>query len=203
MKFRHKTFALKCLAVVVIGASAQHKMIFALSPQQAGGRPKPSPAAPPSSDVVPAQFFGDYVPATGTCDSPVRFQVEGTKVTLINGKDSATFGDLAIPTSYFGPDYSGISTVLVPEINGNDPPFNVYFNYNEKKGVTWVDIYTPGPASPHAVLAAMQTAHKKLAERFPLNQMPLKKCAPGNRTVGAAPGPTGAPKAPVSAGQKK
>jgi hypothetical protein len=144
---------------------------------------KSSQAQPSSPDIVPAEFIGDWVPSKDTCKSPLRFRAGGKQLTLINGQDQATFGDLAIPTSYFGPDYNGISTVVVPEISGNDPPFNVFFNHDEKKGVTLVDIYTETPLSKNAVLAAMQMAHKKLAQRFPLNAIPLKKCPSNSGTT--------------------
>ena len=137
-----------------------------------------APAAKQTPDVVPAEFIGDWVPAKGTCDSPVRFRAEGNRFTLINGKDSQSYGNLFMSASYFGPDYSGISKVVVPDSDTNDPPFMVFFNHDEKKGVALLDIYTAGPISPHAVLAAQQMAHKKLAQRFlPLNNNPLKKCA--------------------------
>ncbi|MEW5977629.1 MAG: hypothetical protein AB1898_17685 [Acidobacteriota bacterium] len=146
-----------------------------------------------AQNVVPAEFVGDWVPAKGGCESPVRFRVEGNRFTLINGRDSAVYGNLHLSASYFGPSYSGISQVIAPEINSDDPPFLAYFNYEEKKGVTLLDIYTEAPLSPHAVLAAQQMAHKKLAQRFPLNQIALKKCAAGAQTVAPAANRQGQP----------
>lgn len=152
-----------------------------------------TPAAKQVPDVVPAEFIGDWVPAKVTCDSTVRFRAEGTRFTLINGKDSQSYGNLFMSASYFGPDYSGISKVVVPDSDTNDPPFMAFFNYDEKKGVALLDIYTAGPVSPHAVLAAQQMAHKKLAQRFPpLNNNPLKKCA----AAGASPITPGASATP-------
>jgi len=158
-----------------------------------------APAAQQSQDVVPAEFIGDWVPAKGTCDSPVRFRAGGNRFTLINGKDSASYGDLHMSASYFGPDYSGISKVVMPDSNANEPPFLAFFNHEEKKGVTWLDIHTEGPLSPHAPMAAIQMAHKKLAQRFPLNQMPLKKCAVAN----AAARPAGGQPAPAQVAQRQ
>lgn len=170
-------------------------LAVAISPQL--GAPPPvatsvaqrqsSPNAQPAQDVVPAEFIGDWVPASGTCDSPARFRAGGNRFTLINGKDSASYGDLFMSASYFGPDYSGISKVVVPDSNTNDPPFMVFFNADDKKGATKLDIYTEGPVSPHAALAAMQMAYKKLAQRFPLNAIPLKKCASSGANL-IAPG---------------
>jgi hypothetical protein len=171
-------------ALALLSVHLQVQRLFA----QAAGR---------NVDVVPAEFIGDWVPAKGTCDSPVRFRAAGNQFTLINGKDVASYGNLSMAASYFGPEYSGISKVVVPDSADNDPAFMAFFNYEEKKGVTWLDIHTAGPVSPHAVLAAMQMKHKKLAQRFPLNQIPLKKCAGGGaqtevstaRPAGSQPAP--------------
>jgi hypothetical protein len=157
-----------------------------------------TPAAKQSPDVVPAEFIGDWVPAKGTCDSTVRFRAEGNRFTLINGKDSQSYGNLFMSASYFGPDYSGISKVVVPDSDTNDPPFMVFFNADEKKGVTKLDIYTEGPVSPHAALAAQQLAHKKLAQRFsPLNNNPLKKCV-GSSASTTTPAGSPPPRKPPS-----
>ena len=52
----------------------------------------------------------------------------------------------------------------------------MFFNADEKKGVTGVSIYTEmsGPMNPQ--LAAIQAAAKNLAARFPLSDVPLRKC---------------------------
>lgn len=129
-----------------------------------------------AQDKVPAQFQGDWVPATAGCDSAVRFRVTESKMTLINGADKAEYGDLGTTASYFGDSYQGISVVFLPELNGGNPPFTIFFNADEKKGVTKVDIYTymPGPLNAPGKVA--QAAAKKLATRFPVNKIPLKKC---------------------------
>ena len=129
-----------------------------------------------AADVIPAEFHGDWVPQAAACDSAVRFRVAGGTVTLINGKDSETFDDIALPTQYFGPDYTGISVVAVPEISSSEPPFQVFFNWNEKKGETQVHIYQEMPGQPHPAYAAVIAAAKKRAERFPLNMTTLKRC---------------------------
>ena len=125
---------------------------------------------------IPKEFHGDWVPAAGTCDSPARFRVSEDKVTLIQGKDSASFGDIAIPTSYFGPDYTGPSVVVIPEFESGNSPFTVYFNVDDKMGVAQLDIYEPisGPKNPQ--IEAIQAPSKALAKRFPLHRVALKHC---------------------------
>ena len=129
-----------------------------------------------AQDKVPAQFQGDWVPATAACDSAVRFRVTESKMTLINGADKAEYGGLGTTASYFGDSYQGISVVFLPELNGGNPPFTVFFNADEKKGVTKVDIYTYMPGPLNAPGKISQAAAKKLAMRFPINKAPLKKC---------------------------
>lgn len=97
-------------------------------------------------------------------------------MTLINGKDSAPYGDIGIARTFFGPDYQGISVVAMPEIDGGNSPFTVYFSADEKKGVTKLEIYQEIKGPQNAQLEAIQAAAKKLSERFPLNSIPLKKC---------------------------
>jgi hypothetical protein len=132
-----------------------------------------------AQDKVPAQFQGDWVPATAACTSLVRFRVAESSMTLINGKDTATYGDLGTTASYFGPEYNGISVAFLPELNSGNPPFTVFFNADEKKGVTKVDIFTEMPGPMNAPGRALQAAAKKLATRFPVNKIPLKKCPRG------------------------
>ena len=129
------------------------------------------------AEGIPAEFQGDWVPASATCDSPSRFIVTETRMNLVNGADAQSYGDIAIARTFFGPDYQGISVVCMPEFNSGNPPFTVYFNADEKKGTTRVEIYQEikGPGNPQ--VDAIQAAAKELAERFSLNQMPLKKCA--------------------------
>lgn len=127
--------------------------------------------------AIPAQFQGDWVPQAATCDgAPVRFRVATTTMTLINGKDSQTWGNVALPSGYFGPEYQGISVVALPDFDGSQP-FTVYFNVDEKKGVTRVEIYTPMAGKLNPAVAKLQAAAKQLATRFPVNNVPLKKCA--------------------------
>jgi hypothetical protein len=124
---------------------------------------------------IPAQFRGDWVAQTATCQSPVRFRVAETTMTLVNAQDSQTWGDVALPSGYFGPDYNGISVVAIADFEGSQP-FTVFFNADEKKGIARVDIYTEMGRSPNPAVAKLQAAAKALATRFPLNGLPLKKC---------------------------
>jgi hypothetical protein len=130
-----------------------------------------------AEDQIPVEFRGDWVPAKATCQSPLRFRIAETRMTLVNGKDSASYGDIGITHTYFGPEYQGISFVAIPELNSGNSPFTVFFNADEKKGVTRVDIYQEIKGPMNAQLKAIQQAAKKLAERFPLNSVALKKCS--------------------------
>ena len=132
------------------------------------------PGVPQST--VPAQFHGDWVPQKATCEAaPARLRVAAGNLTLINGKDTQTYGGLGVPTSYFGPDYRGISVVAIADFEGAQP-FTVYFNHEEKKGVTRVEIYVPMPGPANPQVAKIQSAAKALAARFPVNNVPLKQC---------------------------
>ena len=79
---------------------------------------------------------------------------------------------------YFGPDYRGISAVAIAELD-KDAPVQMVFNYNEKKGVAQAELASPITGNVNAVGKALNArlAKLNLVKRFPLNQMPLKKCA--------------------------
>lgn len=130
-----------------------------------------------AEETMEAELQGDWVAEKATCESPVRFRVAETRMTLINGKDSASYGDIGIARTFFGPDYAGISVAAMPELNSGNSPFTVYFNADEKKGVTKLEIYQEIKGPQNAQLKAIQAAAKKLSERFPLNNIPLKQCA--------------------------
>ena len=75
-----------------------------------------------ASAQVPAEFHGDWVSARATCDAAVRFRVEAAKFTLINGKDTQSFGGIEMAgPSYFGPEYNGIQAVAISEFEGDQP----------------------------------------------------------------------------------
>jgi hypothetical protein len=124
---------------------------------------------------IPAEFRGDWVPQTANCNSPLKLAVTETTLSLVNGTDTQSWGNVGLPTTFFGPDYNGISVVALPDFDGSQP-FTVYFNADEKKNVTKVSIYTEAPVLKNPELAKMQAAAKHLANRFPLNDAPLKRC---------------------------
>lgn len=111
---------------------------------------------------VPPDFLGDWVPATRSCQSDLRFRVEPSAVVLINGAQSKSFGNLDFCYSCEGgAKYNGKVVWLLPEFGGKDePPFTAYFNAGEKVGVVKLDF---------------QDAEVK--RLFPLHQVPLKRCA--------------------------
>ncbi len=136
-------------------------------------------ARPGAEDLLPPEFRGEWVPASGDCRSTLRFNVAAQTVTLVNGQDRASYGDVAIAHSFLGPDYRGISVIAIPEFASETTPFTIVFNADEVKGRTRLDIYqeTTAPANPR--VAAIQAAAKKLAGRFPLHGAALKKCPAG------------------------
>ena len=132
-------------------------------------------AALAAQATIPLEFHGDWVPTGRGCQSPVKLRVAAATLTLVNGTDSQTWGNVGVPASFFGHDYEGISVVALPDFDATQP-FTVYFNAEERKGVTKVSIYTEmrGPMNPQ--LAKLQADAKKLASRFPLNDAPLERC---------------------------
>ena len=140
----------------------------------------PEPGSPGASaqDLVPAEFHGEWVAEQASCDSEVRFYVAESRLWLVNAHDTASYGDIAIAHSFFGPEYAGISVVAMPEFNSGEPPFTVYFNADEQRGVTKVTIYEEiqNPARI-PLLEAIQSRAKALADRFPLNGLPLRRCS--------------------------
>ena len=111
-----------------------------------------------AQDPVPDDQAGTWVPAKGGCDSPLRLILLGSQATLVNGEDRVSHGNLGVTHSYFGQSYQGISYVLMPDYD-NSQPYIVYFNANEKKGQTTLDI-----------------TDASLKKRFPLEKMVLKRC---------------------------
>ena len=130
---------------------------------------------------APAPFRGPWVPAKATCDSPIRMVVGADRLTLQNGKDTEELGgvEMAGP-GYFAPTSRGIMAVLLTEFSG-DQPAVVTFNVGERKGAAQVEFAPVMPGKGNA-LQAKYNAHVSkldLAKRFPLDKVPLKKCAAG------------------------
>ena len=128
---------------------------------------------------VPAEHQGRWVPSKAACESAVAIQVGADRVTFINGKDTETLGDAEMAgPGYWGPDYRGIMALLMTEFNGHQPA-TVSFNYGEKKGVAQAEFAPVMPGRPNAPPSAYNAHIQKLnlAKRFPLDKVPLKKCA--------------------------
>ena len=79
---------------------------------------------------------------------------------------------------FFGPGYSGIMAVLITEFSGQQP-LTATFNVGEKKGAAQVEFAPPMPGKSNPQMAAYNARINalKLAQRFPLDKVPLKKCA--------------------------
>ena len=128
--------------------------------------------------TVPTEHQGRWVPAKGACDSPAAVVVAADRVTLINGKDTETLSDIEMAgPGWFPPGYRGIMAVLQTEFNGQQPA-TVMFNLGEKKGVGQVE-FSPVTLRPNTPVSAYDARILKLnlAKRFPLDKVPLKKCA--------------------------
>lgn len=136
-----------------------------------------SATAAPS--VVPSEYQGTWVPSKSACDSPVRVQITGDRLTLANGSDSESIGGIEMAgPGYFPPNYNGIMAVLLTEFEG-DQPAMATFNLNEKKGVAQVEFspVVPGKATPQSAKYNAHISELNLAKRFPLNKVLLKHCA--------------------------
>ncbi|MBI5483696.1 MAG: hypothetical protein HY888_04435 [Deltaproteobacteria bacterium] len=114
--------------------------------------------------LVPEEFIGDWLPTDNACDSKLGIKVEKDSVTLFNGADSKSFGDLDICYSCEGgAQYSGEVVWLLPEFHsGNGVQFTVYFNANEEKGIT--------------VIQFEKKEKENIKKRFPLHDVKLRKC---------------------------
>ena len=130
---------------------------------------------------VPAEYRGEWVAASAACTAPLRARIETARLTLVNGADMESFGGIEMAgPSYFGPDYSGISRVLITEFEGAQP-VTATFNLSEKKGVAQLELGVPTPAHPANKVAAASNARLAklgLRKRFPLQGVLLKRCPP-------------------------
>jgi hypothetical protein len=132
------------------------------------------------SGPVPAEWQGTWVSVKAACDSPVRVVITADRLTLMNGTDKQAIGGIEMAgPGYWGPDYQGIEAALITEFDGQQP-VTAIFNAGEKKGVAQVSF---SPVQPVAGGNAPLSAYNKritelnLAKRFPLHEVPLKKCA--------------------------
>jgi hypothetical protein len=149
------------------------------------------------SGSVPAEWQGTWVPVKAACESPVRVVITADRMTFINGNDKQAIGGIEqAGPGYWGPDYQGIQVVLIAEFDGQQP-VTAIFNAEEKKGIAQVSF---SPVMPGAAGNVPMTAYNKritelnLAKRFPLHEVPLKKCAAGS---GPDAGATPAKQAPA------
>lgn len=123
------------------------------------------------TNEIPREFVGDWVPATSACSAPLRFRVAPKQVMLVNGRDSATFGDVDICMSCVGgARYEGITVMMKPQYSTDDAPFMAYFNDEEKRGVT-----------------KLQDMKPDIARRFPVSNVALRKCPSLTSSTAAVP----------------
>ena len=142
-------------------------------------------AAPAAAQTtLPDDLQGDWVKADATCDAAARLVVAADRLTLVNGDYAEDFGDLSVPAAYFGPDYTGISTVVVPEISSYEPPFIVIFNADEHPGVARVDIYYEPAGAVNPAYADVLATARRRAENFSLDHEPLKRCPGADAEAG-------------------
>jgi hypothetical protein len=130
------------------------------------------------ANPVPAQYQGNWVPASGSCDSPLRMQVSGDQLTLVNGKDVQSVGGIEMAgPGFFSPGYQGIMAVAITEFDGHQP-VTATFNPDEKKGAARLEIarVAPGRGNPRLNAYNAHIAKLNLVKRFPLDQVMLKKC---------------------------
>lgn len=131
-----------------------------------------------AQNTVPAEYQGRWVPTKTTCESPAAVVIAANRLTLVNGKDSQTLGGIEMAgPGWFPPDYRGIMAVLITEFSGHQPVIAL-FNVGEKKGVTTVEFSPVQPRASNAQLNAYNAHISKLnlARRFPLHNVPLRKC---------------------------
>lgn len=156
----------------MIQRTLKFRFLFALMVAAAA-----APAAAQLKDV-PAQFHGKWVPAQATCESTAAVMVSADRLTLVNGKDSEAIGGIEMAgPGYFPPGYRGIMAVAITEFSGQQP-VNATFNLREKKGVAVVEFapVIPGKGNPQQNAYNARISKLNLAKRFPLHNVPLKKC---------------------------
>jgi hypothetical protein len=138
-----------------------------------------APLSAAQGGPVPGEWQGTWVSVEAACDSPVRVVVTADRLTLVNGNDRQALGGIEMAgPGYWGPDYQGIEAVLITEFDGQQP-LTAVFNVGEKKGVAQMS-FAPvqGGASGNSLLPAYnkRITELNLARRFPLHEVPLKKC---------------------------
>jgi len=111
------------------------------------------------TDAVPADQLGLWVPAKSDCKSQLKLELAPKQMTLTNGKDKVSHGNVGLSYSYFGNSYQGITFAAMPDWDKTQP-YVVLLNAEEKKGRAKISFNDAG-----------------LKKRFPLENVPLKRCA--------------------------
>ena len=112
-----------------------------------------------TGDSVAEPFRGSWVPAKAACDSPLRIVIDPQAVTFVNGAQRAEFRKLEQCFSCMGRDVQDM-TLLSTDAMG-DSPFMITLDGRKKaKPAIGVDLGND----------------RKLAARFPLHNVALKKC---------------------------
>jgi hypothetical protein len=112
-----------------------------------------------TGDNVAEPFRGSWVPAKAACDSALRIVIEPKAVTFVNGAQRAEFRKLEQCFSCMGRDVQDM-TLLSTDALG-DSPFMITLDGRKKaKPAIGVDLGND----------------KKLAARFPLHDVAMKKC---------------------------
>ena len=112
-----------------------------------------------TGDSVAQPFRGSWVPVKATCDSPLKLVIDANVVTFVNGTQRAEFKKLEQCFSCMGRDVTDM-TLLSTDAMG-DSPFMITLDGRKK-------------AKP--AVSADLSNDKKMAARFPLGNVALKKC---------------------------
>ena len=126
-----------------------------------------------------------WVPAKSDCkSSPLRLELAPKQMTLTNGKDQVSHGNVGMSYSYFGNSYQGITFAAMPDWDKSQP-YVVLLNADEKKGRAKISFNDAG-----------------LKKRFPLENVAAQAVRLGSgarREVTPGRRPSSAPRAASSA----
>ena len=112
-----------------------------------------------TGESVAVPFRGAWVPAKASCESPLKVVIDANVVTFVNAADRAEFRKLDQCFTCMGRDVKDV-TLLSTDAMG-DSPFMITLDGTRKgKPAVGVDLGND----------------KKLAARFPLGNVALKKC---------------------------
>ncbi len=117
------------------------------------------PLALAQTDTIPPDQLGVWVPGKADCKSSLRLELAPKMMTLVNGKDRFSQGNVGLSYSYFGNSYQGIQFAAMADWDKTQP-FTVILNAQEKKG-----------------RAQLHIDNAALKKRFPLDNAVLKRCA--------------------------